>query len=116
MEWLTPEMVTSREKSRWPVLLSVCPNLDRMQSREHALHAAGYLVASASTIVAAKEMSALCKFDIVLLDHEFAGEDAADNLQQQYVSVVVQPNTSERDLLIQLGNLLQVASASAAVQ
>ena len=46
MQWLGPDVVASN--SRWPVLLSICPNLDRMQSREHALHAAGYSVASAS--------------------------------------------------------------------
>ncbi|HJX00494.1 MAG TPA: hypothetical protein VJ453_10045 [Terriglobales bacterium] len=114
MQWLGPDVVASN--SRWPVLLSICPNLDRMQSREHALHAAGYSVASASTLVAAKEMSELCKFDIVLLDHECACEDGARNLQQRHVSVLLEAGTSERQLLTQLTQLLQVASASAAVQ
>ena len=116
MQWLGPDIVAQYESSRWPVLLSICPNLDRMQSREDALHAAGYLVASASTLRAALEMSQLCKFDIVLLDHECASEDEAANLQKQHVSVLLEPGTTERQLIAHLGQLLQVASASAAVQ
>jgi len=115
MKWLGPDIVACKS-SRWPVLLSICPNLDRMQSREHALHAAGYLVASASTLAAASEMSQLCRFDIVLLDHECASEHGATKLQQRHVSVLLEPGTTERQLLMQLTQLLQVASASAAVQ
>ncbi|MBV9073442.1 MAG: hypothetical protein JOZ10_07425 [Acidobacteria bacterium] len=116
MQWLGPEIASKFEGSRWPVLLSVCPNLDRMQSREDALHAAGYHVASASTLTAAKEMSQLCKFDIVLLDHECASEEDATNIQERHVSVLLEPGTTERQLLAHLSQLLQVASASAAVQ
>ena len=116
MQWLGPDLATNFEGSRWPVLLSICPNLDRMQSREDALHAAGYVVASASTLAAAKEMSQLCKFDIVLLDHECVSEDEAVNIQERHVSVLLEAGTTERQLLAQLGQLLQVASASAAVQ
>jgi len=115
MQWLGPDIVSKYESSRWPVLLSVCPNLDRMQSREHALLAAGYVVASASTLTAAKEMTQLCRFDILLLDHECASDDRAKTLQQHHVSVLLQSGTSERQLLNQLSQLLQVASASAAV-
>ena len=116
MEWLGPDLVAKYESSRWPVLLSICPNLDRMQSREDALHAAGYVVASASTLAAAQEMTQLCKFDIVLLDHECASEDSAVNIQNRHVSVLLEPGTTERQLIAHLGQLLQVASASAAVQ
>ena len=116
MQWLGPDIAASFETSRWPVLLSICPNLDRMQSREDALQAAGYVVASASTLAAAKEMSELCKFDIVLLDHEFVSEEAAARIQERHVSVLLEPGTTERQLLAHLGQLLQVASASAAVQ
>ena len=115
MQWLGPDIVATYEGSRWPVLLSICPNLDRMQSREHALLAAGYVVASASTLTAAKEMSQLCKFDIVLLDHECASDDRAKIIQQHHVSVLLESGTTERQLLSQLSQLLQVASASAAV-
>ena len=115
MEWLGPDIVAKYESSRWPVLLSVCPNLDRMESREHALLAAGYVVASASTLIAAKEMTQLCKFDIVLLDHECASDDRAKNLQQHHVSVLLESETTECQLLIHLSQLLEVASASAAV-
>lgn len=116
MEWLMPEVTGSWQHSRWPVLLLVCPNLDRMQSHESALHAAGYAVASASTVVAAREMSQLCKFDIVLLDHECVSEEKAEDLQQKYVSVLLERGTTERELLLQLSQILQIASASAAVQ
>jgi hypothetical protein len=116
MQWLGPDIAASFEASRWPVLLSICPNLDRLKSREDALHAAGYVVASASTLAAAREMSQLCRFDIVLLDHECASEEDATRLQERHVSVLLQPGTSERQLLAQLGQLLQVASASASVQ
>ena len=116
MQWLGPEILPVRESPRWPVLLSVCTNLDRMQSREHALHAAGYLVASASTVTAATEMANLCKFDIILLDHDCVCDDGAVNLQEQFVSVLLESGTSEKELLIHLCQLLQVASASAAVQ
>jgi len=116
MQWLGSEAAPEKESSRWPVLLSVCTNLDRMQSREHALHAAGYLVASASTVKAASQMSQLCKFDIVLLDHDCVSDEEATILQERYVSVLLEPGTTERELLTQLCQLLQVASASAAVQ
>jgi len=115
MQWLGPEIAASYEGSRWPVLLSICPNLDRMQSREHALIAAGYLVASASTLTAAREMAQLCKFDIVLLDHECVSDDRAKVIQQHHVSILLESGTSERHLLNQLSQLLQLASASAAV-
>lgn len=115
MQWLGPDIVANYENSRWPVLLSVCPNLDRMQSRENALLAAGYVVASASTLAAAKEMTQLCKFDIVLLDHECVSDDRARNLQQHHVSVLLESGTTERQMLNHLSQLLQVASASAAV-
>ena len=115
MQWLGPQE-NEYERSRWPILLSICPNLDRMQSREDALHAAGYLVASASTLAAAKEMTHLCKFDIVLLDHECASDDGAVGIQERHVSVLLEAGTSERQLLAHLSQLLQVASASAAVQ
>jgi len=115
MQWLGPDIVASYESSRWPVLLSICPNLDRMQSREHALLAAGYAVASASTLTAATEMAQFCKFDIVLLDHECASEDGAKSIQQRHVSVLLESGTTERELLSNLSQLLQVASASAAV-
>ena len=114
MQWLGPQE-NEYERSRWPILLSICPNLDRMQSREDALHAAGYVVASASTVAAAREMTELCKFDIVLLDHECASDDGAVRIQQRHVSVLLEPGTNERQLLAHLGQLLQVASASAAV-
>ena len=116
MQWLGPEIAAKFEPSRWPILLSICPNLDRMQSREDALHAAGYVVASASTVAAAREMSQLCKFDIVLVDHECASDDGATTIQQSHVSVLLEPGTTERQLIAHLGHLLQVASASAAVQ
>ena len=116
MQWLGPDIVAKYESSRWPVLLSICPNLDRMQSRQEALHAAGYLVASASTLTAAREMTQLCKFDIVLLDHECASDDGADHIQKHHVSVLLEPGTSERELIAHLSQILQVASASAAVQ
>lgn len=115
MQWLGPYTTPNFEGSRWPVLLSVCPNLDRMQSREDALHAAGYVVASASTLTAAKEMAQLCRFDIVLLDHECAADNATSTIQERHVSVLLEAGTTERQLLAQLGQLLQVASASAAV-
>jgi hypothetical protein len=116
MQWLGPDITANFESSRWPVLLSVCPNLDRLKSREDALHAAGYLVASASTLTAAKEMSQLCRFDIVLLDHECTSDEGAATIQEKHVSVLLEAGTSDRQLLAQLGQLLQVASASAAVQ
>jgi hypothetical protein len=116
MQWLGPEIAGKFEASRWPILLSICPNLDRMLSREDALHAAGYVVASASTITAAREMSQLCKFDIVLLDHECAAEDGAGNIQQSHVSVLLESGTTDRQLIAHLSHLLQAASASAAVQ
>src|SRR5258707_11104222 len=49
---------------------------------EHALLAAGYLVASASTLTAAKEMTQLCKFDIVLLRSE---EHTSELQSRQYL-------------------------------
>src|SRR3954469_9602967 len=116
MHWLVSDGAPKYERSRWPILLSVCTNLDRMQSREHALHTAGYLVAAASTLTAATEMSQLFKFDIVLLDHECLSDEEAELLQQRYVSVLLEPGTTEKQLLTQLCQLLQVASASAAVQ
>lgn len=116
MEWLMSDPASMQPISRWPVLLLVCPNLDRMLSHQNALHAAGYLVASASTAIAAREMAQLCKFDILLLDQECAQEEEADNLQQRYVSVLLERGTTERELLLQLSQILQVASASAAVQ
>ena len=115
MEWLGPKVIHDLERKRWPVLLSVCPNLDRMQSREHALVSAGYQQVSVSTLEAARELSQHCKFDILLLDQECACEDDANRLQETLVSVVLARNTSERQLLAQLGHLLHAASASASI-
>jgi hypothetical protein len=115
MQWLGPEIAAQYGSSRWPVLLSICPNLDRLLSREDALHAAGYVVASASTVAAAKEMAQLFRFDILLLDHECFADGGATTLQENHVSVLLEPGTTEGELLAHLSQLLQLASASAAV-
>jgi hypothetical protein len=115
MQWLGPEIATRYESTRWPVLLSVCPDIDRMQCREHALHAAGYIVASASTLFAALEMCQLCNFDLVVLDSEYASEAKFTNLQQRYPSVLLEPGTSERELLTKLSKILQIERLTAAI-
>jgi hypothetical protein len=115
MEWLGPEIAARYESSRWPVLLSICPDIDRMQSRELALHAAGYVVASATTLYAAQEMSHLCNFDLVVLDHEFASQQEAADIQGRHVSVLLEPGTSEQQLLNRLMEILQTANTSLAV-
>ena len=53
--------------------------------------------------------------DPTLLYHECASDDRAKNLQEHHDSVLLESGTSERQLLSQLNQLLQVASASAAV-
>lgn len=106
MEWLMPRPSANGQPPRAPVLLSVCLNLDRLQTREHALHQAGYLVASASTVTAASEMSHLCKFDLVLLDLECISDGAATNLMEQYRSVLLGPDTTEEELLTKLVQVL----------
>ena len=115
MEWLGPEIIPRYESSRWPVLLSICPDIDRMQSRELALHAAGYVVASATTLFAAQEMSHLCNFDLVVLDHEFASQQEAAAIQGRHASVLLEPGISERQLLSRLSEVLQSAHLSSAV-
>jgi hypothetical protein len=115
MQWLGPEIAAKYESPRWPVVLSVCPDIDRMQSREHTLHAAGFVVASASTIFAAQEMCDLCSFDVVLLDRECACDGAAADLQQRFLSVLIEPGVSEHQLISRLSEVLQIATAPAAV-
>ncbi|HVH86481.1 MAG TPA: hypothetical protein VM912_07130 [Terriglobales bacterium] len=114
MQWLGPE-TAKYERPRWPVLLSVCPDIDRMQFRERMLHAAGYSVASASTLFAAHEMCELCNFDLVVLDCECASEGAVTYIQQRYPSVLLEPGTSERQLLSKVNEVLRHASVPAAV-
>ncbi|HWC20048.1 MAG TPA: hypothetical protein VG498_23745 [Terriglobales bacterium] len=111
MQWLGPEIAARYESTRWPVLLSVCPDIDRMQCREHTLQSAGYVVASASTLFAAQEMCQICSFDLVVLDSEYASE--ARYLQQRYPSVLLDPGTSERELLSKLTEVLQLDKAAA---
>src|SRR5258708_21610725 len=106
MQWLAPELVSSPERPRWPVLLSVCPNLDRLQRREHALVSAGYHVVSASTLFAAWGMSQLCKFDLVLLDSECASPGESGSLQERCATVLIQPTASEKDVIAELAKML----------
>ncbi len=115
MEWLGPEIAERYESSHWPVLLSVCPDIDRMQNREHTLHAAGYAVASASTLFAAEQMCQLCSFDMVLFDRECAPDDEAADLLQRYPSILVEHGTTELELLSRLRQALQTERATAAV-
>ena len=35
MKWLGPELAARYESSHWPVLLSICPDIDRMQRMLH---------------------------------------------------------------------------------
>jgi len=111
MQWLGPEIAARYESTRWPVLLSVCPDIERMQCREHALQSAGYVVASASTVFAANEMCQICSFDLVVLDSEYASE--ARYIQERYPSVLLDAGTSERDLLLKLSEVLQLERAAA---
>jgi hypothetical protein len=115
MQWLGRDVADNYESSHWPVLLSVCPNIDRMQNREHTLHAAGYIVASASTLFAAEQMCHLCSFDLVLLDRECVPDDEAADLLHRYPSLLLEPGVSEVQLLSQLRETLQ-AQRSLAVQ
>jgi hypothetical protein len=115
MQWLGPEIAAKYESSHWPVLLSVCPDIDRMQIREHTLHAAGYVVASASTLFAAEQMCHLCSFDLVLLDRECVTDDEVAGLLQRYPSVLLEPGWSELQLLSKLKEALQIERATAAV-
>ena len=115
MQWLGPEIAARYESSHWPVLLSVCPDIDRMQNREYTLQAAGYIVASASTLFAAEQMCQLCSFDLVLLDRECATDGAIADLLQRYPSVLLEPGLSEPQLLSKLREALQSQHATAAV-
>ena len=115
MQWLGPEIASGYESSRWPVLLSICPDIDRMQSRELALHAAGYVVASATTLFAAQEMSHLCNFDLIVLDHEFASQEEVASIQGRHASVLLDPGTSEQQLLNRLTEILQSANLSSQI-
>ena len=111
MQWLGPAIAARYESTRWPVLLSVCPDIDRMQCREHTLQSAGYVVASASTVFAAQEMCQICSFDLVVLDSEYACE--ARCLQERYRSVLLEPGITERDLLMKLTEILELEKADA---
>lgn len=115
MQWLGPDIADNYESSHWPVLLSVCPDIDRMQNREHTLHAAGYVVASASTLFAAQQMCHLCSFDLVLLDRECVPHDEAADLLQRYPGLLLEPGVSERQLLSKLKEALRTPRASVAV-
>jgi hypothetical protein len=115
MQWLGPELAARYESPHWPVLLLICPDIDRMQSRELTLHAAGYVVASATTLYAAQEMSHLCNFDLVVLDHEFASQQEAADIQERHASVLLEPGTSEQQLLNRVTEILQGANTSSAV-
>ncbi|HKT26171.1 MAG TPA: hypothetical protein VJR04_16300 [Terriglobales bacterium] len=115
MQWLGPEIAARYESSHWPVLLSVCPDIDRMQDREHTLHSAGYVVASASTLFAAEQMCHLCSFDLVLLDRECVPDDEAADLLQRYPSVLLEPGVTELQLLSKLRAALQTQQATVAV-
>lgn len=116
MKWLGPQFVRKAQQDRWPVLLSVCPNIDRMLSREHILSAAGYQMVSASTLEAASQMAHLYRFDLVLLDQDYACELEAGRLHDLCTSMVVHHSISEKDLLVQLGIALQQSSLALAVQ
>ncbi len=116
MHWLAPELVLpSSDRPRWPVLLSVCPNLDRLQMREHALVSAGYHVVSASTLVAAWGMAQFCKFDLVLLDDECVSEGESGTLQERCATVLLQPSASDKEVIAQLAKVLTTVNASIAV-
>ncbi len=115
MQWLGPDIADNYESSHWPVLLSVCPDIDRMQNREHTLHAAGYVVASASTLFAAEQMCHLCSFDLVLLDRDCVPDDEAADLLQRYRGLLLEPGVSERQLLSKLKEALQTQRMTIAV-
>ncbi|HEU5232929.1 MAG TPA: hypothetical protein VFU50_08720 [Terriglobales bacterium] len=115
MQWLGPNIADNYESSHWPVLLSVCPDIERMQNREYTLHAAGYVVASASTLFAAEQMCHLCSFDLVLLDRECAPDDEAADLLERYPSILVEHGMTELELLSKLREALQTERATVAV-
>ena len=115
MQWLGPEIVATYESSHWPVLLSVCPDIHRMQNREYALHAAGYLVASATTLFAAEQMCHFCNFDLVLLDQEYANDGAATDLLQRHPSVLLEPGVTDVRLLSSVREALNTHPVIAAV-
>jgi hypothetical protein len=116
MQWLGPHIADNYESSHWPVLLSVCPDIDRMQNREHTLHAAGYVVASASTLFAAEQMCHLCSFDLVLLDRECVPDEEAADLLQRHPGLLLDPGLSERQLLSKLKEALQTQRTTVALQ
>jgi hypothetical protein len=115
MHWLAPELVPAPERPRWPVLLSVCPNLDRLQRRERALVSAGYHVVSASTLIAAWGMSQLCKFDLVLLDDECVAGGESVSLQERCATVLLPPSASDKDVIAELVKVLTTVPSSIAI-
>ncbi len=57
-----------------PSLLSICPDIERLETRAKALKAAGFRVVSVSTIQAAAAVAQCCDFSLVMVDHDCPSE------------------------------------------
>ena len=78
------DIVQRFEARRPSVLISICPDITRLQIREQTLSAAGFNVVSASTFQAAWALSEYCDFSVVVLDHECCLELSALVMKQRY--------------------------------
>lgn len=90
-----------------PLLLSVCPDVDRMEMREHDLASAGYQVLSATTLAAAWAMAKYCNFDIVVIDSDYATDLAALGFTTRFRCIVLKRDMQQEELLGKLSTLLR---------
>ena len=102
------ETIRRLEAPRPSVLLSVCPDITRLQIREQTLVAAGFNVVSASTFQAAWAMSEYCDFSLVVLDHECCSELSALVMKQRYSSFETWPAMDESKLVREVSNIFHL--------
>ena len=102
------ELIRRFEARRPAVLISICPDITRLQIREQTLTAAGFNVVSASTFQAAWALSAYCDFSVVVLDHECCLELSALVMKQRYSSFETWPEMAEDKLVKEITNIFSL--------
>jgi hypothetical protein len=98
-----------------PTILSVCPDIARLQTRELALSEAGFCVASASTSQAAWAMLKLCAFSLVVLDSECCSHSEAESIRECSLVIEIDDGMNESELVHRVTRALRVGADPSAL-
>jgi|SRR6185437_378321 len=88
------------------IILSVCSDPTRSAARSSALQSGRFRVIAAQSLPQAWSRADGFEIAAVVLDHEFANDIGAAAFQQSYITLQLNENTTDADLLMELSGLL----------